>query len=253
MTITSNRFGDYIIFVDESGDHSLKNIDLEYPIFSLAFCIIEKNDYISHIMPALNKLKFKYWGHCDIVLHEHDIRKSMHGEWSILSDSNTRKSFLDDISDLMETTPFEVIACVINKQKLIRYPTPRNPYELAMLFCMERLNDWLFSKKQQHKIIQVQFEGRGKKEDAELELEFRRICDNASSTVASNTNFSDINYNIGFLDKKSNSVGLQISDLIARPIGLHVLRPEQQNKCNRPFESLFSSFLELSPWLTYKL
>ena len=156
MTITSNRFGDYIIFVDESGDHSLKNIDLEYPIFSLAFCIIEKNDYISHIMPALNKLKFKYWGHCDIVLHEHDIRKSMHGEWSILSDSNTRKSFLDDISDLMETSPFEVIACVINKQKLIRYTTPRNPYELAMLFCMERLNDWLFSKKQQHKIIQVQ-------------------------------------------------------------------------------------------------
>ena len=33
-------FSDHIIFVDESGDHSLKSIDPQYPIFALAFCII---------------------------------------------------------------------------------------------------------------------------------------------------------------------------------------------------------------------
>lgn len=175
-------------------------------------------------------MKFKYWGHCDVILHEHDIRKSMTGDWSLLNDSNTRQAFLNDISDLMDASPFQVIACVINKQELIRYQTPENPYELAMLFCMERLNNWLLLKNQQYQTIQIQFEARGKTEDAELELEFRRICDNASSTIISNTDFSKIDYRIGFLDKKSNSVGLQIADLIARPIGLHVLRPEQQNK-----------------------
>jgi hypothetical protein len=35
-------FSDYIVFVDESGDHSLVKIDPGYPIFVLACCLIEK-------------------------------------------------------------------------------------------------------------------------------------------------------------------------------------------------------------------
>jgi hypothetical protein len=238
--MSNSNYSDYIIYVDESGDHGLKNIDPQYPIFSLAFCIFKKADYMKNIAPALNELKFKYWGHCDVVLHEHDIRKSMSGEWSILNDSTTRKEFLNDLSSLIENTSFEVIASVIKKQDLMRYPTPRNPYELAMLFCMERLNNWLLRNNQSGKSIQLQFEARGKAEDEELELEFRRICDNASGTVSSATDFSQIDYRIGFLDKKSNSTGLQIADLIARPIGLYVLRPEQQNQA---FEIIKGKFI----------
>jgi len=35
-------FSDYIIHVDESGDHSLESIDPNYPVFVLAFCIFNK-------------------------------------------------------------------------------------------------------------------------------------------------------------------------------------------------------------------
>jgi len=221
---------EYIVYVDESGDHGLKHVDTQYPIFSLAFCIFKKDDYLKVIAPALNEVKFKYWGHCDVVFHEHDIRKSMSGDWSILNNPETRKDFLGDLSSLIEITPFEVIASVINKQELLRYPKPRNPYELAMLFCMERLNNWLIRQGQQNKVVQIHFEARGKAEDAELELEFRRICDNAAGTVHSKTDFSDIDYRVRFMDKKSNSTGLQIADLVARPLGLHVLRPTQNNQ-----------------------
>jgi hypothetical protein len=31
-------------------------------------------------------------------------------------------------------------------------------------------------------------------------------------------------------DKKAVSTGLQIADLVARPIGVHVLRPQQANR-----------------------
>ena len=72
-------FSDYIVYVDESGDHGLKAIDPDYPIFSLAFCVFKKSDYINSIAPTLNEFKTKYWGHCDVVLHENDIRKSMTG------------------------------------------------------------------------------------------------------------------------------------------------------------------------------
>ncbi|WP_338012591.1 DUF3800 domain-containing protein [Rhizobium sp. LCM 4573] len=36
-------YSDFIIYVDESGDHSLTSIDVNYPIFVLSFCIFEKS------------------------------------------------------------------------------------------------------------------------------------------------------------------------------------------------------------------
>ncbi len=42
---------------------------------------------------------------------------------------------------------------------------------------METLHEFLAEKNQQDKKTHVVVECRGKKEDAELELEFRRICD----------------------------------------------------------------------------
>ncbi|WP_228144603.1 DUF3800 domain-containing protein [Moraxella lacunata] len=32
----------FIVYVDESGDHNLDNINSKYPIFVLAFCIFNK-------------------------------------------------------------------------------------------------------------------------------------------------------------------------------------------------------------------
>jgi len=69
-------FDDYIIFVDESGDHGLASIDQDYPMFVLAFCLFEKQIYAEKVVPAILKFKFKQFGHDQIVLHEHDIRKA---------------------------------------------------------------------------------------------------------------------------------------------------------------------------------
>jgi len=57
-----------------------------------------------------------------------------------------------------------------------------------------------------------------------LELEFRRICSGV------NYDSERLNFEIIFADKKSNSTGLQIADLVARPIGISVLKPEQANR-----------------------
>ena len=43
-------FDDYIVYVDESGDHSLTSIDPQYPIFVLAFCLFDKEKYAEKIM-----------------------------------------------------------------------------------------------------------------------------------------------------------------------------------------------------------
>lgn len=76
-------------------------------------------------------------------------------------------------------------------------------------------------------------ECRGKKEDNDLELEFRRICAGANRLAIS------LPFEILFADKKVNSAGLQLADLVARPIGLSVVRPGQES---RAFEVLKKKF-----------
>jgi len=52
-----SRFSDFIVYVDESGDHNLMSIDAGYPIFVLAFCIFYKEHYSTKVVPKLQKLK----------------------------------------------------------------------------------------------------------------------------------------------------------------------------------------------------
>jgi hypothetical protein len=67
-------------------------------------------------------------------------------------------------------------------------------------------------------------EARGAKEDDDLQLAFRRVCDGDNRTG------KPYPFEIVINDKKANTEGLQICDLMARPIGLSVLRPEQDNR-----------------------
>ena len=53
-------FSDYIVYVDESGDHGLQRIDPNFPVFGLSFCIFKKADYTEQIVPAVQDLKFRY-------------------------------------------------------------------------------------------------------------------------------------------------------------------------------------------------
>ena len=72
-------------------------------------------------------------------------------------------------------------------------------------------------------LTHVIFESRGAREDSELELEFRRLA--PSDFHGSGQRFEPV-----FAAKGSNSTGLQLADLVARPIGRHVMKPEQENR-----------------------
>jgi hypothetical protein len=71
----TNGFSDYIVFVDESGDHGLESIDPNYPVFVLEFCVFAKTDYSNKLVPALQRFKFEHFGHDQVILHEVDIRR----------------------------------------------------------------------------------------------------------------------------------------------------------------------------------
>ncbi len=224
-------FSDYIVYADEAGDHDLEKIDPDFPVFSLALCIIKKEDYINQIVPSIQRLKFDYWGHDKIVLHEREIRKQ-EGEFAFLrTDAELRQNFLSRINSIMQDSPYWVVSSVIRKAFLKeKYANPFNPYHLALKVCMEKLLSILQQEKQTGKKITCVFEQRGKKEDEQLELEFYRIVNNQAQWGYQFKDFSVMQFEIKFAGKNHNSTGLQLADLLARPIALKTLRPDQANR-----------------------
>jgi hypothetical protein len=218
-----SNYGKYIVYVDESGDHNLQSIDDNYPIFVLAFCVFHKRHYSEVIVSALEKFKFNHFGHDQVVLHENEIRRRK-GLFNIFKDRDHQQTFMDELTQVIEFSNFILISATIDKRTLKKQHTEDNAYHIALGLCMETLHEFLSEKNESTNKTHIVVECRGNKEDKELELEFRRMCD------GNNRMAIPLPFEILFADKKVMSTGLQLADLVARPIGLHTLRPEQPNK-----------------------
>jgi Protein of unknown function (DUF3800) len=231
-------FSDYIVFIDESGSPVLDPIDPDYPVFVLVFCLIHKEVYADKIQPGFKRLKFKYFGHDMTALHSHGIRKPS-GEYAFLQNAELRNEFMTDLTALLTDSEYNLIVHVIDKIALkARYTRPYDPYDIALRMNMEQLTMFLREKQQTSKLCHLIAESRGKKEDNQLELEFRRVLDPQQGWgMASRFSFADTPMSLKFVEKKVNSAGLQISDLAAQPIGRHLLKPGQSN---RAFEAISS-------------
>lgn len=135
------------------------------------------------------------------------------------------------MSKTLNDLSFEIITCTINKAALkARYTNPFDPYEIAMFLGMEMCLEQLLIKKQTGKTVHTVFESRGKPEDQNLELAYRRIINNDSRWGYKSKDFKQIDWDVLFSDKRSNSSGLQLADLVARPIALNYLRKDQENR-----------------------
>jgi hypothetical protein len=131
----------------------------------LAFCIFDKQVYTQQVVPSVQALKFQFWGHDNVILRSYDIRKAV-GPFNILMNSDVRVAFINSINTVIDDAGFTLIAAVIDKQRLVRqYAFPANPYNIALAFCMERLQRFLMEHDQHENTIHVLVERRGKPED----------------------------------------------------------------------------------------
>ncbi len=227
--MTVPEFSNLIVYVDESRNHGA--VSSEFPLFVLAFCVFDKGEYANTATSLIHRLKFKHFGHDGVVLHERDIRMSK-PPFHILLNPTRREVFMADTTSLIERTPFELVGAVIDKPKLReRYPVPKDPYHLALQFGLERLQRIRQERNDTGK-LHVIFESRNSTDNAELELEFFRLCAEGLEGVP--FDFVPI-----FCKKAANHCGLQIADLVARPIARHVMDPTQSN---RAFDTVTPKF-----------
>jgi hypothetical protein len=224
-----SMFSDYILFIDESGDHGLTSIDRHYPVFVLCGVLIKKRDYSEQLSPMLCQLKMDFWGHDEIILHEHDIRKPQ-GIFSILQLREERDRFHSRIGEIFDQCDFQLIYSLIRKQEYAdKYPDPVNPYSLSMSFVLERAFLEINSRGHGARKTHVIVEKRGAKEDTQLALAFERI------TNGNNACNRALPFDLVMIPKIANSPGQQIADLAARPLGIRAIRPDQ---ANRAYEAL---------------
>jgi len=226
MPLPKLPYSDYVVYVDESGDHAMKNPDMSYPVFVLVFCIFKKSEYSAIASPAVQNFKFKYFGHDMAILHEREIRKAK-APFAFLQKKETRMEFMGDLNNLIVEAPFTAIAVVIRKDEL----AVANPYHLAMKYGLERTARYIREHEGGGRTVHVVCESRGGVEDRELELEFLRVRDSAAQVgLNSSADLEPSKFEIIFADKRVNSSGLQLADMIARPIGRRVMNPEQANR-----------------------
>ena len=221
----AEAFSDYIVYVDESGNSSLKSIDAAFPVFALVFCIFHKEAYASDVVPAIQRFKFEHFGHDAVILHEHDIYRQ-NPPFQFLKDSARRNAFLAGLEHIVQTSEFTVVAAVIDKAALVRKHgrRGRDPYGLALQFCMERAHAFLAEHGQTGRRTHVVVEQRGGGDDAQLALAFQGIRSGANHWG------EVLDLELVTASKKINSAGLQLADLIARPIARHVVNPAQPNR-----------------------
>ena len=217
------HFSEYIVYVDESGDHSLESVSDEFPIFVLCFCIFKIEEYVTTVVPAMQRLKFDTFGHDAVVLHSHDIRKSK-GDFRFLLDAAKRGRFLEAMNATVARSPFTIVAAIIDKRRLTHtYAQPESPYNLALKFCMEPTYAFLHDRAICGPTVHILVEQRGKREDDDLELTFRRVSQGGNY-------WGKMPFEVKFVSKSANSSGLQLADLVAHPIARDYLVPEQPNR-----------------------
>jgi len=223
-----------VMFLDESGDHSLDKIDNSYPMFVLAGCIFDFDYYSTVVEPKINELKIKHFGKIDIILRSYDIRKQK-GAFSCLVDKKKRETFYIDLNNLMKSLDFKIIAAAINKSKLkAQYSDPSNPYNLCLQFILERAV--MFLGRSSDKLI-FRIESRETHNDRKLAEVYEkfRITDNYFKKEEIQSKLVDLSFN----QKTQNIVGHQIADLVAYPIGVSILDDKRENKA---FEIIKTKF-----------
>lgn len=199
-------------------------IDPLYPVFVLVFCIFRKVDYAHIIGPLFKELKFKFFGHDLTILHTREIRKSQN-DFSILLNENIRLEFFKHLNQIMEQIPLTIVASIIDKQELKANDSQlTNPYHLALRFCLEKTMMFFHDEEQRNRQTFVIVEERGKEEDRQLRSEFQAIV-NGENLLS-----IKIPMQVRFANKQTNVIGLQIADLIAHPIGRHLMNPNQNNR-----------------------
>lgn len=220
----------YYLYIDECGDHNLEKYNPIFPVFTLCGILIsEENRNLMN--KAFNKLKLEIFGKTDVIIHSSDLRR-WKGDFEVLKDEDLRKKFLEGITSILSKHDFYVIvSCTILKEQLTKFCVrgeEEDVYGLSLEYLIERSIFFVDDTEVPNPRIEIIVEQRGKNEDLKLRNYYNRLRSKGTKWVSKERLVSHIS-RFEFEKKKNNIIGLQVADLIAYPITIHLLYPDREN------------------------
>ena len=218
----------YSLFIDESGDHGLSNIDPSFPVFVLCG-VLFASDAKVEMEERVDELKKEFWGDKKVILHSRDIRKC-EKEFQILFNMEIKNRFYSLLNSTITGSNYKVFAAAIDKNAhVIEFGRLANDvYEIALSFIIEQcvlcLNEIAKVKSQLNIII----EKRGRKEDAQLAAHIQRIQTRGTGLVTADA-LAAYEPDVKFCSKGDDVAGLQLADLVAYPIARYIMDEARAN------------------------
>lgn len=223
----------YFVFIDETGEANINNIDPRFNIFVLCG-IVFREDHYKVFDAELNNLKIKHFGSKDVVLHSYEMRKNK-GVFKVFQNKNVLSDFYVDIEKIFTKNEYKIIASIVHKEEYKkRYPYENFAYEQALKFLCERSIS-LIGNGHKNQSLHFCLEKRGERKDRSLKKLYTRIY-RFGTDYKSTSAFKVCHPNLFFRGKNQNINGLQLSDLCAYPIARKILSPDKKQPTYDLFE-----------------
>lgn len=216
----------YRLYLDESGDHVFKHLeDPGHRYLCLLGCAFQGSAY-RRFHTELEGFKRSHIPHSPdepVILHREDIINRRKAFWR-LRESSFRRSFDQELLDVIAAAEFRVIAVVIDKKAhQERYPAPAHPYHLGLGFMLQRYCGLLNYLNRRGDVLA---ESRGGKEDRMLETSYVWVYERGVWGINPAAFFQRAltSRELKIKRKSANIAGLQLADLLGHPIRQTILR-----------------------------
>ncbi len=219
----------YRIYVDEVGNHTMKNTaHPDNRFLSLTGVIIEYEHISSDVHPQLEALKAKYLPSHNppdepVVFHREDVLHTR-PPFDILRDRKVREEFDEELLTLLQSWNYRVITICLDKLAYTsnHLDMPLEPYYHCLRFLLEGYTRFLLRIGD---IGDVMAESRGGNEDRALKEEFTRLYEQGTEQM-SGTILQQVltSRQLKVKTKASNVTGLQLADLVAHDSQSDILR-----------------------------
>lgn len=206
---------EYIVFVDESGTPVTHKPDPQFPVFSLQFVLVKKADYETQIEPDFKRFKLKHHGEDSVILHGRKI-DSKEGDFRILRDRVLYGRYVRELDDLIAAAEIQLYSAYFLHEEVARLGALTvHPYAY---FMHELLT-----------LIEKEIQVTGVRTTCEVVVESRRGSDaemlEAYESYKAAFRTAQVEFELQLAEKSMNIIGLQVADLVAKPVARFSLNP----------------------------
>jgi hypothetical protein len=229
-----------VLYIDETGDHSLSKIDSSYPIFVLTGIIADESYHEGTLTQLLDEFKTKHFGTADIILHNKEMTHPQSANSQLymkFMDTNFRRQFYKDFEYLLDRLDISIVACVIMKsQQFAKYGLEaKDPY----LLSFDNLINLLVFDLKGDQTGKVVAESRNSILDNQLEISYLSSRIEGTNKLQASEIKLKLEGSISLRKKSDNIAGLQLADMVASPLARHFLGKPERVGQQLSYESVF--------------